>query len=174
MHDLSNTSTHPRGGTPIPADAAWATPGFSGATHTRDTFVPVTGPRSHLADTVTGRAPLRSAAPENQSAASAKQRALRAAFIARPPPHPSHRKACEGPSARKTLRGPRSSSGIPPYAFFGVILFPHPRKTWGIQRQAIRTRASGGRAGRRKRTIPSLPRWGRARWSLRRGSRPLP
>ena len=43
--------------------------------------------------------------------ASAKQRALRAAFIARPPPHPSHSFACEGPSARKTLRGPRSSKG---------------------------------------------------------------
>ncbi|OPY27669.1 MAG: hypothetical protein A4E28_01938 [Methanocella sp. PtaU1.Bin125] len=33
--------------------------------------------------------------------------ACRQAFIARPPPHPSHSFACEGPSARKTLRRPR-------------------------------------------------------------------
>ena len=46
----------------------------------------------------------------SRSAASAKQRALRAAFIARPPPHPSHGFACEGPSARKTLRRPRHLS----------------------------------------------------------------
>ncbi len=51
--------------------------------------------------------------------ASAKQRCPTGrAFITRPPPHPSHRIACEGPSARKTLRGPRRSKG---YAYLASV-----------------------------------------------------
>ena len=59
-----------------------------------------------------------SAAPEYRAAANAKQRRLRQAFIARPPPHPSHSFVCEGPPALKTLRGPRSSTG---YAYQSSI-----------------------------------------------------
>ncbi len=50
--------------------------------------------------------------------ASAKQRCLRRAFIARPPPHPSHADACCGARARKTLRRPRRSADYPDPALF--------------------------------------------------------
>ncbi len=79
-----------RGATPMRADAAWATPGFSGA--------PPSGPRSHPRRHDTGCA---FGSARSSPFASAKQRRLRQAFITRPPPHPSHRIACEGPSARK-------------------------------------------------------------------------
>jgi hypothetical protein len=48
--------------------------------------------------------------------------AYRQAFIARPPPHPSHSYACEGPEARKTLRGPRRSKGSRTRTSFGSML----------------------------------------------------
>jgi hypothetical protein len=83
-----------RGSTPVPP-CARATPGFSGATPS--------GPRLHLANTTTGCTSLRSGCAAVRFAASAKRHALRAVSIARPPPHPRHRCACRGPSARKTL-----------------------------------------------------------------------
>ncbi len=80
--------------------------------------------------------------------ASAKQRALQAAFITRPPPHPSHSFACEGPSARKTLRRPRSSKGsmhwtnkgsLPVLVLAGVA-GASPRKAEGFFGLPSRTR----------------------------------
>jgi hypothetical protein len=88
---------------------AWATPGFSGA--------PPSGPRSHHRRTCP--AALRCAGLDRF--ASAKQRPpFRLAFIARPPPHPSHSCACEGPEARKTLRGPRSSKGYTHHEWYWI------------------------------------------------------
>jgi hypothetical protein len=67
------------------------------------------GPRSHPANTTTGRAfaPLRCAG--SQFAASAKQRRLRPAFIARPPPHPP---LMRGTDALKTS-GDRNAAQAP-------------------------------------------------------------
>ena len=132
---LSNTN---RGATPMHADAAWATPGFSGA--------PPSGPRSHPR----AGSGLRFALATSHRFASAKQRCpVGRAFIARPPPHPSHRIACEGPSARKTLRGPRSSIGnafrdwyrISANAIMVRVVYASPRSAEGFFGLPSRTRS---------------------------------
>ena len=58
-------------------------------------------------------------------AASAKQRRLRQAFIARPPPHPSHSCACEGPPARKTLRDRGAASASLTRTDYGSNIGPY-------------------------------------------------
>ncbi|MGA9139807.1 MAG: hypothetical protein WBZ29_06260, partial [Methanocella sp.] len=52
-----------------------------------------------------------SAAPGRVPSQALSDARLRLASITPPSPHPSHSYACEGPSAEKTLRGPRSSKG---------------------------------------------------------------
>jgi hypothetical protein len=108
-----------RGSTPMHADAAWASPGFSGALPS--------GPRSHLANTTTGCAfaPLRFApAAPGHGSLQALSDTPSAVSIARPPPHPSHRCAYEGPSARKTLRDRGEASATACY-------WPHDKvRSW--------------------------------------------
>ena len=93
------------------ADAAWATPGFSGAAPS--------GPRSHPRR----HDPAAPSAAPGRVPSQALSNAPSAAFIARPPPHPSHSYACEGPSARKTLRRPRRSKGYPYPDYYRVVAF---------------------------------------------------
>ncbi len=103
-------------------------------------------------DTTPGCASLRSAAP-GRVPSQALSNAPSAAFIARPPPHPSHSCACEGPSARKTLRGPRSSIcnayqdsviGSLPVLLLVWVAGASPRKAEGFFGLPLRTR-SGAR-----------------------------
>ena len=83
------------------ADAAWATPGFSGAAPS--------GPRSHAGDTTLAApsaAPCRVLSQALSNAALAGARSLPGRLRT-----PRTADACKGPSARKTLRGPRRSKG---------------------------------------------------------------
>ncbi len=102
-------------------------------------------------ETRPGGASLRSAAP-GRVPSQALSNAPSAAFIARPPPHPSHSCACEGPSARKTLRRPRRSKGYAHWTSIGslpvlVLVWvagASPRKAEGFFGLPARTR-SGAR-----------------------------